>query len=157
MSDTVVAVDQPNIFTLAFILNETGQYVLLTRPKAEHHPFQGKLNGIGGKVRVDERPIDGVVREVEEETGIILGANDRFEQIVCMRYPNGNEMHVYYIVLEKADVFLEDREAPEGILKWYNVLDPNVLSACNPDIGGHGDVAYFINFSRILFISNTLR
>src|SRR4051794_34689409 len=53
----------------AIVLRDDG-HVLMVRRK--HAPFQGQWELPGGFLEVGEHPQDGVVREVEEETGLTV-------------------------------------------------------------------------------------
>jgi 8-oxo-dGTP diphosphatase len=57
-------------YTLGFIFDSTLKYVLLVhknRPAWQ----DGKLNGIGGKIEKGENGLDCIVRETEEESGLV--------------------------------------------------------------------------------------
>lgn len=58
-----------NKYVLGFVFNEIGSHVLLQR-KTKPDFLAGKLNGIGGKIEPDESPLDAMVREAKEETGL---------------------------------------------------------------------------------------
>lgn len=58
-------------YVLGFVLEIATENVLLiekNRPTAQ----AGKLNGIGGKIEANESPEQAIVREIEEETGLII-------------------------------------------------------------------------------------
>lgn len=55
--------------TLCYVLNNKNQVLLIKKKKGLGW---GKYNGPGGKVEKSETPQDGVIREVKEETGLIL-------------------------------------------------------------------------------------
>jgi len=59
----------PYVLGYAFYNKEDGLYVALiekTRPDWQ----KGKLNGIGGKIELNENPLDAMRREFEEETSV---------------------------------------------------------------------------------------
>lgn len=56
------------IFTLAFLTNEDRILML----KRNNPPNKGKWNGVGGRIETGETPYQSVLREIEEETGIVL-------------------------------------------------------------------------------------
>jgi len=61
----------PIIGTLGYVM--TGDRVLLVhRNKRAHDEHFGKWNGIGGKLEADEDLASGFVREVAEETGLVV-------------------------------------------------------------------------------------
>lgn len=57
-------------FTLGFIrCKENNKILMLNRNKT---PWMGKWNGVGGKIHANESPLDCMVREAQEETGLML-------------------------------------------------------------------------------------
>lgn len=145
--------EEEKLFALAFVLNETGEYVLLTRPTVPDHLFGDKLTGIGGKVIGDERPIDTVRRELKEKANIELTPEDRIDSTVCMRFYNDTEIFIFYIVKNDAELFFDDVQIPDGVLSWYSIDNRELLIACNPDQGDHTNMAYFLTISRIRYAS----
>lgn len=58
-------------YSLAFIFNKSLSKVLLIHKT--HPEWQaGKINGIGGKIEPGETPVDCIVRETAEETGLVI-------------------------------------------------------------------------------------
>ena len=53
-------------------LEEKGRYLLLHRNKKAHDENQGKWIGVGGKFLPAESPEECLLREVKEETGLLL-------------------------------------------------------------------------------------
>ena len=79
-------------YVLGFIHDKAGN-CLFVRKRRGASVLRGKLNGIGGNVEPNESPVDAIVREVNEETGIYqdrdnwtyhgtFGDNDRYEVYV---------------------------------------------------------------------------
>ncbi len=65
----------PKKYVLAFIFSDDFSRVLLihkNRPDWQ----KGKMNGIGGKLETDESFLEAVVREVQEETGLMIVSSD---------------------------------------------------------------------------------
>ena len=58
----------PKVLTLVYIIKDS--QILLGLKKRGFG--QGKWNGFGGKVQVGETILDGAIREVEEECGLVL-------------------------------------------------------------------------------------
>lgn len=57
-------------FTLGFIrCKENNKILMLNRNKT---PWMGKWNGVGGKIHANETPLDCMIREAQEETGLML-------------------------------------------------------------------------------------
>jgi 8-oxo-dGTP diphosphatase len=56
--------------TLCYIFDGP-RVLLMHRDRKENDPNQGKWIGIGGKLEVGETPLEGMLREVFEETGLV--------------------------------------------------------------------------------------
>ncbi len=59
--------------TLCYI-EKDGKYLMLHRVKRENDINKDKWIGVGGHFEADESPEECLLREVEEETGLILTA-----------------------------------------------------------------------------------
>lgn len=93
-------------FTLCFIRNQD-KFLMLHRNK---HPNKGKWNGVGGKIEQGETPSQACLREVKEETGILL-TSVTFRGIVYWNNEGG--MYVYLAETTQKDVTssYEDRKS----------------------------------------------
>jgi len=58
------------VYVLGFMFSTDHTRVALIR-KIKPDWQRNRLNGIGGKVEIDERPIDAMTREFTEETGLV--------------------------------------------------------------------------------------
>lgn len=58
-------------YSLGFAFDKNKEYVILI---LKNRPIQqkGLLNGIGGKVEFNETPLNSMIREFKEETGVFL-------------------------------------------------------------------------------------
>lgn len=109
--------------TLCYIENDRGEYLMLHRTKKENDLNQGKWIGVGGKFEDAETPEECLVREVREETGLIL-TDYRFRGIVTFL---SNEWEGEYMHLFTARAQLGALpDCPEGVLAW--VAKDDVLS-----------------------------
>ena len=68
--------------TLCYI-EKDGQYLMLHRVKKEHDINEGKWIGVGGHLEEGESPLDCVIRETFEETGLKL-INPRYRGLVTL-------------------------------------------------------------------------
>ena len=94
-----------------------GQEVLmLHRVKKKHDINKDKWIGIGGKFEENESPDECLLREVREETGLIL-TDWKCRGVVTFLSDVGNE----YMYLFTADGFTGDlKECDEGDLQWVS-------------------------------------
>lgn len=61
----------PRLTTLCYI-EKDGCWLVLHRTKKEHDENGGKWTGVGGKFEYGESPEECVLREVKEETGLVM-------------------------------------------------------------------------------------
>lgn len=84
-------------YVIGLMFNERGNHVALiekNRPEWQ----AGKLNGIGGKIEQGESPYETMVREFQEETGVLYK-----DWVVsgCMMDPGKFEIHVFKAFTDK--------------------------------------------------------
>ena len=104
----------PSAATAAFIMNERGE-LLVERRKRE--PAKGMLDLPGGFCDVDENIVQGLRREVREETGLKV-VSERF----VMSCPN---VYLYSgVEIPTMDLFFECEVTARSLLLW--TTRPNV-------------------------------
>jgi len=82
---------------------------------------EGKWNGAGGKLLQDEGPEAGVVREVEEETGLRL-RSVRLHGVLDFYFGEKPEPDWVVHVFSSGDFDVEPREtSDEGVLRWFSI------------------------------------
>ena len=99
-------------------LKQNGCYLMLYRNKKKNDPNGGKWLGVGGKLEPGETPLQGVIREVKEETGLCL-TDASYRGLVIFRsdvYPT-ERMHLF--VGEAFTGTLQ--ECDEGQLEWIPI------------------------------------
>ena len=100
--------------TLCYI-EKDGCYLMLHRIKKENDENKDKWIGIGGKFEEGESPEDCVLREVYEETGLILKAFKYNGIVTFVSDKYGTE----YMHLFKSDSFEGKlKNCNEGVLEW---------------------------------------
>ena len=61
--------------TLCYVIDETrNRTLMIHRIKKENDFHEGKWNGLGGKLEEGETPEECVIREIKEESGLIIHA-----------------------------------------------------------------------------------
>jgi 8-oxo-dGTP diphosphatase len=105
-------------YTIAFI-RRGNEILLLNR---ESSTWMGSWNGVGGKLEKKETPRDCILREICEETGIIL-QEITFKGIVTWNVDNQYENGMYAFVAEVPDTYeyMTPIKTDEGILDWKQV------------------------------------
>ena len=98
--------------TLCYI-EKDGKYLMLHRIKKEHDINEGKWIGVGGHFEPGESPEECLLREVKEETGLIL-TSWRFRGIVTF---SADGSPTEYMCLYTADAFTGtlEEDCREGI------------------------------------------
>lgn len=112
-------------YTLGFIFDPTYSKVLLmhkNRPEWQ----KGKLNGVGGKIEIGEASVVCIVREVQEETGLLTQEND-WALVGTMKGPDWF-CDVYGLVYA-TDMGVASTITDEHV-EWFDahVLPTNVIS-----------------------------
>lgn len=101
-------------YTLCFI-RRGEQLLMLNRNNA---PCMGLWTGVGGKIEPGEIPLESVLREVYEETGIRL-EDARFSGLVTF---NGKyRIHVFIATLSVEAEYPTPRRFDEGLLDWKEI------------------------------------
>lgn len=118
-------------YTICFI--KQGDHILLLN--RESPAWMGMWNGVGGKIKDDETPVECIVREIEEETGIILIDSTSLPKTTKLhvqaeaiykgnvtweakdgRYSGG--MHAFLVELPESFIYETPKKTVEGILDW---------------------------------------
>ena len=114
------------IATLCYI-NNGHKTLMLHRVKKKNDIHEGKWNGLGGKLESGESPEECVIREVYEESGLII-KNPTLRGI--MTFPKFDDINDWLVFLYTASDFSGNLiESNEGVLKWINnnkILDLNI-------------------------------
>lgn len=104
---------------IATICEITKDGKLLLQKKAEGKFGEGKWNGPGGKVQEGETPLEGVIREVKEETGLSV-KNPVLKGVLDFYFgvkpaPDWTT-YIYHVTDYKGKI----KPNEEGELKWFN-------------------------------------
>jgi 8-oxo-dGTP diphosphatase len=95
-----------------------GKTLMIHRIKKENDMHQGKWNGLGGKLNPGESPEDCVIREVHEESGLIISDPLLKGFLTFPRFANEEDWYAFVFVARKIEGQLIESE--EGVLKWID-------------------------------------
>jgi 8-oxo-dGTP diphosphatase len=112
-------------YVVGFIFNHNlTRVVLVTKARPDWQ--KGHQNGVGGKIEEGERAVDAMVRETEEETGLITSAND-WHPVVSMKRVS---VTVEFFALCHVGAEEMVRTTTDEVVAWYDVssLPRTVLS-----------------------------
>ena len=125
----------PIVGTLAYLWDRSSDQVLMirrdARPDDDHF---GKVNGLGGKLEPDEGIVEGLRRELDEETGLRLDEIALRGTITWTNFGPRREEWLGFIFLVTAWTGEPPSHNEEGSLEWID--RSRLLSACddNPSV-----------------------
>lgn len=99
-------------------LKMDGKTLMIHRIKKENDMHHGKWNGLGGKLNSGESPEDCVIREVREESGLIISDPLLKGFLTFPRFANDEDWYAFVFVARKIEGQLIESE--EGVLKWID-------------------------------------
>jgi 8-oxo-dGTP diphosphatase len=104
-------------------LRKDGKTLMLHRVKKKNDIHEGKWNGLGGKLESGETPEECAVREVREESGLVL-RNPLLRGLLT--FPGFDGEHDWYVYVFTGTEFEGSLiDSPEGRLEW--VADGKLL------------------------------
>jgi 8-oxo-dGTP diphosphatase len=109
----------------------------------EKNPWKGCWNGLGGKIEKDENPLESIIREVEEETGLkVLPSQVHFKGSLTWNTftAEGQGLYIYLIDMNIDEIYETPRKVREGILDWKNIEWINDFE----NIGVAYNIPYFL-------------
>ena len=99
-------------------LKMDGKTLMIHRIKKENDMHQGKWNGLGGKLNPGESPEDCVIREVREESGLIISDPLLKGFLTFPGFANDEDWYAFVFVARK--IVGQLTESEEGVLKWID-------------------------------------
>ncbi|MBK7105722.1 MAG: 8-oxo-dGTP diphosphatase [Ignavibacteriae bacterium] len=101
--------------TLCYVM-ENDKTLMLYRNKKENDYHEGKWNGLGGKFETGETPEECAIREVYEESGLIVKNPILKGHITFPMFDGKDDWYVWLYVFKGFEGKIID--SPEGKLEW---------------------------------------
>ncbi len=101
--------------TLCYVRRE-GHTLMIHRVKKANDMHAGKWNGLGGKFEPGETPEACAIREIREESGLVVKDLRLCGMITFPGFANEEDWYTFLFVSEAFEGALID--SPEGILRW---------------------------------------
>lgn len=105
------------IATLCY-LRRNGQTLMMHRIKRADDMHYGKWNGLGGKFHPGETPEECVIREVREESGLLINSPALKGFLTFPSFDQSDDWYVFVFVADDIKGSLSETE--EGHLTWIN-------------------------------------
>lgn len=103
--------------TLCYI-RSNAKTLMVHRVKKVLDIHKGKWNGLGGKFEPGETPEECVIREVYEESGLIISDPKLKGFLTFPKFANNEDWYAFVFLSEKFSGTL--KESLEGYLRWIN-------------------------------------
>ncbi len=111
--------DSKILTTLCYI-EQDDQYLMMHRTSKKNDLNQGKWIGVGGHFKEGESPEECLLREVQEETGLIL-TSYRLRGIITFLLDGWGYEYMYLYTADGFDGTLDEKAVEactEGVLQW---------------------------------------
>lgn len=103
--------------TLCYLKTD-GKTLMIHRVKKENDMHQGKWNGLGGKLDPGETPEECVIREVREESGLVISNPLLKGFLTFPQFANDEDWYAFVYVAREFSGELID--SAEGMLEWID-------------------------------------
>ena len=91
---------------------------MVHRIKKSNDMHQGKWNGLGGKFEPGETPEDCAIREIYEESGLLVRNPELKGLLTFPGFANDEDWYAFVFVAHEFEGELID--SPEGVLDWID-------------------------------------
>lgn len=112
--------------TLCYV-KHAGKTLMIHRVKKKNDIHAGKWNGLGGKLHPGETPEECVIREVREESGLMIEQPELKGILTFPLFALDEDWYAFVFVARRFQGELID--SPEGTLRWIEddkLLDLNL-------------------------------
>ncbi|MEA3439525.1 MAG: 8-oxo-dGTP diphosphatase [Chloroflexota bacterium] len=116
--------------TLCYV-RQNSKTLMIHRVKKHNDIHEGKWNGLGGKIEAGETPEECAIREILEESGLVV-KNLRLKGFLTFpQFANHQDWYAFVYVIDVFEGELID--SPEGVLHWINDSDLTNLNLWEGD------------------------
>lgn len=106
--------------TLCYV-RSADKTLMIHRIKKANDMHMGKWNGLGGKLEPGETPEECAIREIYEESGLVVSAPQLKGLLTFPGFANDEDWYAFVFVVETFTGELID--SPEGDLAWVENKD----------------------------------
>jgi 8-oxo-dGTP diphosphatase len=104
---------------------------MIHRVKKHNDIHEGKWNGLGGKIEAGETPEECAIREIREESGLLVKNLSLKGFLTFPQFANHQDWYAFVYVIDAFEGELID--SPEGVLHWINDSDLTNLNLWEGD------------------------
>lgn len=110
--------------TLCYV-KHSGKTLMVHRIKKENDMHAGKWNGLGGKFEPGETPEACAIREIEEESGLLVHAPRLHGVLTFPAFSDDEDWYAFLFTatINAAQFAQELIDSPEGELRWIDDAD----------------------------------
>lgn len=116
--------------TLCYVRRDS-QTLMVHRIKKANDMHQGKWNGLGGKLEPGETPEECAIREIREESGLVITDPLLKGVLTFPAFANDEDWYAFVFVARQFTGELID--SPEGRLAWIEDVDLSSLNLWEGD------------------------
>jgi len=132
-----ITVPHHQLTVVVGVIERDNKILLIRRNDPEHAQWHHRWEFPGGKIELNETPVDALRREISEETGLIINS-ERLLGVYTHHWntPKGIQQTfilLYYCDASAGEIYLNDQEndayiweKPETIILRSDLLDGNV-------------------------------
>lgn len=116
--------------TLCYVRHNS-KTLMIHRVKKHNDIHEGKWNGLGGKIEAGETPEECAIREIREESGLLVKNLSLKGFLTFPQFANHQDWYAFVYVIDAFEGELID--SPEGVLHWINDSDLTNLNLWEGD------------------------
>lgn len=125
--ETALEDNKRELYVCGLVYGPDNTVVLIKKNRPDWQ--KGYLNGVGGKVEVNETPLDAMVREFNEECGVVIKEWKHF-----LTFEIGNAT-VYWFTFHFLENYLPVRSLTDEVADYHSLNDYERTDKCVRDLG----------------------